>query len=727
MSAHVVPPAAASAASPTTAATPCCWLLSAQTKRYQYYPKPVTVACQAPYKLAACPNANRVAASPPVPAQPDANASGVANSTACRLHDSVGAAACCGSRVLLHPACRTDHGRAAAARVLGLDFALSPMGSLRAFQHVDGKKCKRSKFAGNSARARLRHDLSDWLGRSSSGGRRGYGLNDPLSQRKWYPSWRGCFGCDEGGCCKDRGSCELGVCVCQTGWCGLDCGQPCDPSREDAGDVRARVGLAVYVYDLPIDMGLIQFSHRVWARNLRNGEMIYAAEWRFLELLLGDSATRALRPEDADLFYIPMLGALGPGGSIGGGCERDKLELIIRYVRARWPWWDRSGGRDHVLFMTGDQGACGLGSALARPIIISHWGMMGTMKRLTAFDKEQPDWVDSEEAKRNMVTGKWCHGPHKDVVVPPFSGMRAARAEKQSRPTTVSTPDGNASCTWRSKSGECKWRGTPQLLHAGGVWGWHNTGVKGKVSFYSQGMRQALFLKFHGDAGGRHRILVSDRSVPDELWTQATFCFAPSGSGCASSPPSKPRLGYAQAGHLAPNPCGSWGMRTVKILSTLDCLPMISQPYVVQPLETVLPMEGMSARVNYTQVEQLPEMLEQLTSPVKLEAMRARARRVRLAFAWGPGGLAYNFTILALCHRAVELRGALKAGSGASCATLAEALPLAFRTSSLPSWISEPVAKAVRELQAARRHLVATAAKDEPSVAARHAQIGYGP
>ena len=573
------------------------------------------------------------------------------------------------------------------------------MGTLRAFQHIDGKKCKRSPLAGHSARARLRHDLADWLGRGDERSK-GYGRKDPLSQRKWYPSWRGCFGCDEGSCCTGRGDCELGVCVCQPGWCGLDCGQPCVGSTVHHGSERKRAGLAVYVYDLPVDMGLIQFAHRVWARNLRNGEMIYAAEWRFLELLLGDGAHRALRPEDADLFYIPLLGALGSGGSIGGGCERDKLELVIRYLRARWPWWDRSGGRDHVLFMTGDQGACGLGSALGRPIVISHWGMLGSMKRFTAYDTEQPDWVDSEQAKNNIARGKWCHGPHKDVVVPPFSGMRPARAEKQSQLTSTPPAEGNASCTWRSKSGECRWHGRPGLLHAGGVWGWHNTGVKGKVSFYSQGMRQQLFLKFHGDVGRQHNILVEDRSVPDELWTQAAFCFAPSGSG--------------------------WGMRTAKILSTLDCLPMIAQPYVIQPLETELPMDTMSARVEYAQVATLPSALNRLVSSTKLEAMHSQARRVRSAFLWGPGGLAYNFTVLALCHRAIELRGALKA-DGASCATLAEALPLAFRKSTMPSWIPEPVTKAVRELQAARRELAARAAKEEPSTAARDAQIGYGP
>jgi len=451
--------------------------------------------------------------------------------------------ACCGSRVLLHAACRTPQGSAVSKRLLGVDFAMSPMAALRVFKHVDGKKCKRSPIAGHSARARMRYDFTDWLKRARTPSEFRFSRNDPLSQRKWYPSWQGCFGCDEGGnCCSRRGRCELGVCVCHPGSCGLDCAQPCPGSIETSAPARPpRQGVSIYVYDLPVDLGLVQFSHRVWSRNLRNGEMIYAAEWRFLELLLGDGATRVTRPQDADLFYIPMLGALGPGGSIGGGCERDKLELIIRYVRARWPWWDRSGGRDHVLFMTGDQGACGLGAALTRPIVISHWGMLGTMKRLTAYDKEQPDWVTSELAEKGMATGKWCHGLHKDVVVPPFSGMRAARAARSASPSTAQATRAsaidaaNASCTWvDKKTGQCRWRGKPTLLHAGGVWGWHNTGVKGQVSFYSQGMRQELFLRYNGDAGRRTGILVSDRSVPDSLWTQADFCFAPSGSGCAA-------------------------------------------------------------------------------------------------------------------------------------------------------------------------------------------------
>ena len=61
---------------------------------------------------------------------------------------------------------------------------------------------------------------------------------------------------------------------------------------------------------------------------------------------------------------------------------------------------------------------------------------------------------------------------------------------------------------------------------------------------------------------------------------------------------------------------------------------------------------------------------------VRVSCMRARLARVRRAFAWRveSGGLAYNHTLLHLCHRAVELRGGLRAGPAASCAPLAEGL-----------------------------------------------------
>ena len=76
-----------------------------------------------------------------------------------------------------------------------------------------------------------------------------------------------------------------------------------------------------------------------------------------------------------------------------------------------------------------------------------------------------------------------------------------------------------------------------------------------------------------------------------------------------------------------------------------------------------------------------------------------------MAFSWdrAHGGRAYNYTVLALCYRALELRGALRA-PGASCARLAARLggvvpPPAAGESGLraPSWFTPELAAATAE------------------------------
>ena len=77
--------------------------------------------------------------------------------------------------------------------------------------------------------------------------------------------------------------------------------------------------------------------------------------------------------------------------------------------------------------------------------------------------------------------------------------------------------------------------------------------------------------------------------------------------------------------------------------------------------------------------------------------------QVRRAYLWGKGGLAYNYTLLGLCHRAHELRGGLRAGPHASCAPLARSLPGADEARRLPTWYPPALADATRRAIAARR------------------------
>jgi hypothetical protein len=115
-------------------------------------------------------------------------------------------------------------------------------------------------------------------------------------------------------------------------------------------------------------------------------------------------------------------------------------------------------------------------------------------------------------------------------------------------------------------------------------------------------------------------------------------------------------------------------------------------------------------------VERLPRLLRELT-PAKLAEMRATLASVRAAFVWERDGLAYNLTILSLCRRAVELRGALKAGGGCNAAhaphPTAASAPTSSSAASLrrmalagekpPVWWPPALVRVVERLKAERR------------------------
>ena len=94
--------------------------------------------------------------------------------------------------------------------------------------------------------------------------------------------------------------------------------------------------------------------------------------------------------------------------------------------------------------------------------------------------------------------------------------------------------------------------------------------------------------------------------------------------------------------------------------------------------------------------------------------MRRMLEVVRPAFIWDEQmGLAYNHTLLSLCHRAIELHGRLRAGPSASCTALAAALPLAKPHRRVPQWHPPAMRQATEALMRERRCASETA---EPTV-----------
>ena len=112
-------------------------------------------------------------------------------------------------------------------------------------------------------------------------------------------------------------------------------------------------------------------------------------------------------------------------------------------------------------------------------------------------------------------------------------------------------------------------------------------------------------------------------------------------------------------------------------------------------MEQLLPFETFSHRLGLN-IERLPELLDEL-KPREAQ-MRRALRRVQPAFSWSASeGLAYDYVLRALCHRAMELRGRLQA-TGGTCTG---------PPSRLPEWFPPALVEAVGNLRAERRAAVA--------------------
>jgi len=441
-----------------------------------------------------------------------------------------------------------------------------------------------------------------------------------------------CFGCTAGEtCCSSRGRCERGVCVCRGGAHGIDCSE--SPRRNKLSNLSAHprpAGFRIYVYDLPGE-----FSIRPYAlRSCRRADTsMYSAEERFLRLLLADKRVRTTNPNEADLFYVPTFTTSGPAGNVG--CDRARLLLVQKYIATRYTFWARCEGCDHVFFMTNDRGACGLGPAGKNSIILSHWGLLGPYApTMTEYDKIGRQYLDTLQLLAGINSARWCHSPHKDIVVPPFyAGIGQVQGSADSSPRKF------------------------LLTFAGGIWGYNNRPHRGKknLSYYSLGMRQALFMRYSQTADQRIRMI--DHAVPDSIFSLSEFCLAPAGGG--------------------------FGIRLMKAIA-LNCVPLISQPYVLQPFEDLLRYEDFSVRVGHNDVADLSDHLQQL-QPLTAR-MRRRLYDAHRAFSWEQGGLAYNYTVFTLCLRAKELKYGTAAH--AECTQLAAALPSQgkARLRRFPSW-----------------------------------------
>ena len=407
--------------------------------------------------------------------------------------------------------------------------------------------------------------------------------------------------------CSGQHACDVGVCDCRSG-SAMDCAIEPPAGNNSSG--------FIYIYGVDPDLGLRHFrmqaarSRRTTMRGLSGplpGDPIYAAEAVFIDSLLRDWSVRTTDPSKATLFFVPSYQYYYDGNLVLPAQHVQRLRRKLRY-------WGRGApnGADHIFFFTGDKGACGCPRG---PIYISHFGFTLPW---ACMGHEEPS-----DCERNIALAKALRrreeetvpcADDRSIVVPPFW----TRADKRSIARV------QAKARRHERLGSWPY----ELFFTGNVRAarpyinpWLNL-------TYSQGVRQALFASWHNYS----RFQLASREPTDNVYASARFCLAPSGDG--------------------------FGWRLMKIMMLGGCVPLIIQPHIRQPFDSLLPYDNFSLRLAPRDIPFLAHILQDV-STARHAAMRRAMQEHAHAFSWREhgGGNAYDMLIRALRGAASSVGG----------------------------------------------------------------------
>lgn len=436
--------------------------------------------------------------------------------------------------------------------------------------------------------------------------------------------------CSGVGTCNDRGHC-----ACPEGTTGVDCAeglparldQTCPDLRrrlareraavdyfdavdlgdEDDGDAGLSVGLytggchrgdgppgcptlwgkcrkgevkspRVFVYTLPGPM--------VW-NDTSDVDFGRPTSIMFLERLLA-SEHRTADPEEADYFFIPMVG----GVSIETGRGRTGNRLHgIRYVKNHpvyRKYWSAKGGADHFAIGADDSGA---GRYFMGEAGVDRQNYPEAMKMIFLSHMGLHDGWDRTGYKGAFVPGQ-------DIVVPPL------QPHAQVVGMLSESPLMRGSRTWDGSAGvEGAGRST-LLFFAGSVKPLrpeHDCPPPGEG--FSCNVRKAVVEQWSGKTGFH----VYDHATPEyhKEMAESHFCLGVGGVG------------------------GGWGRRHT-LAAMHGCIPVIIMDGASLELEELIPWDKMSVRVAEKDIEKLDTILAE----VMANEVRMRNMRAELACAW---------------------------------------------------------------------------------------------
>lgn len=97
---------------------------------------------------------------------------------------------------------------------------------------------------------------------------------------------------------------------------------------------------------------------------------------------------------------------------------------MVQWVSRALPYWNRTGGRDHVTTFAFDEGACFAPQALRNATLLTRWGQSNSHfpvgQTFSSYMMDQWDMPYAVDSDTGIVGMHPCIDPEKDIVIPTF-------------------------------------------------------------------------------------------------------------------------------------------------------------------------------------------------------------------------------------------------------------------------------------------------------------------
>lgn len=351
----------------------------------------------------------------------------------------------------------------------------------------------------------------------------------------------------------------------------------------------------IFVYDIHPMYNKALLRRKPWCEHEAFGTEIYVHD------MLLKSPIRTLDPEEADLFYVPTYPTCIVYKNYANfKTYRYFIQRSIEVIRDSYPYFNRSGGADHIFPFVHDFGPC------------------------LSWDETSHNGVYFPEIANSIFithvgdTALSCYSSGKDIVIPPYCSD--SRIYLDGRGGSLTDPADRTTLV--------HFRGTVEWVHPFSI---PSLGiVAGPDANYSHGVRQQLVKLYSEDPD--FAIFSGESDSYIEEVKHSVFCLCP--------------RGYAV-----------WSRRLFDA-SMLGCIPVIIADGIELPFEEILDYSKFSVKILEADIPQLKSILQAISAS-KVAKMQHELTQIYNAFAYpslpSRGDAMYHITSI-MASRAKSLR-----------------------------------------------------------------------